>query len=105
MDIRELNFEVIKHESTKGVESAQAATVTLYEDWLGIESVDVSVQKGLSTLFSSSHTQKEKMEKKKKLRQREAHKALKKYCDQGESRKSDHQTNLIQTCQIWNIVV
>jgi hypothetical protein len=65
MDIRDLNLEVEKLESTEDVDSAQAATATLHKDWLDIKSVDVSVQKGLSSLFSSSQAQKVKLENKK----------------------------------------
>ena len=100
MDIRDLDFEVEKLESTEGVDSAQAATATLYEDWLGIKLVDVSVQKGLSSLFSSSQAQNVKLENKKALKSQEAQEALKEYYMQGEPWKSDHQTDLIQICQI-----
>ena len=101
MDIRDINFEVEKLESTEDVNSAQAATMTLHEDWLDIPLVlGGNVRKGLSSLFFSSHTQKGKLENKKKLNVQEAYEAHKKYRDQGESRKSDHQTDLIQMYQI-----
>ena len=100
MDIRDLNFEVEELESTEDVDSAQAAAATLHKDWLDIRSVHISVQNGLSTLFSSSQAQKVKLENKKTLKAREAQKALKEYYKQGEPRKSDHQTDLIQIRQI-----
>ena len=93
MYIRDLNLEVEKLESTEFVDSCHAATATLYKDWLDIKSVDVNVQKSLSDLFSS----KEKLENKKLLKAREA---FGKYYEQGEPRKSDHQTDLMQICQI-----
>ena len=99
MDICDLNFEVENLESTEDVDSAQAAAATLHKGWLDIRSVHVSVQNGLSTLFSSSQAQKVKLENKKKLKAREAQKALKEYYKQGEPRKSDQQTDLIQICQ------
>ena len=93
MYIRDLNLEVEKLESTEVVDSCHAATTTLHKDWLDIDSVDVNVQKNLSDLFSS----KEKLELKKSLKAQEA---FGKYYEQGEPRKSDHQTDLIQICQI-----
>jgi len=51
VDIRDLNFEVEKLESAEGVDSAQAATATLHEDWLDITSVDVNFQKSLSNFL------------------------------------------------------
>ena len=93
MYIRDLNFEFEKRESTKSIDSAQVATATLYKDWLDIKTVDVS--KGLTNLLSS----KAKRENEKIMKAREA---FWKYCNQGNSRKRkiDHQTNLIQICQI-----
>ena len=100
MDIRDLNFEVEKLESTEDVDSAQAATATLHKDWLDIKSVDVSIQKGLTSLFASSQAQKVKLEIKKTLKANEAHEAFEEYYEQGELRKSDHQTDLIHISQI-----
>ena len=95
MYIRGLNFKVEKLESTVRVDSCHAATATLHKDWLDIKPVDVNVQKSLSDLFSS----KEKQENKKVLKVREAAQealeAFGKYYDQGEPRKSDHQTDLM----------
>ena len=88
MDIGDLNFEVEILESTEGVDSAQAATMTLYEDWLDITSVDVNFQKSLSNFLEG------KTGKRKKVKAQDA------YREQGESRKSDHRTDLIQICQI-----
>ena len=82
MDIRDLDFEVEKLESTEGVDSAQAATVTSHGDWLDITSVDVNLQKGLSN-FLEGKTGKRKIVK--------AQEALERYHKQGEPRKSSHQ--------------
>ncbi len=84
---------VEKLESREGVDSAQAATATLHKDWLDIKSVDVSVQKSLSNLFSS----KEKLENEQNLKTREA---FEKFHKQGELRKGDHRTDLTQVFQI-----
>ena len=100
MYIRDLNFEVEKLKSTEGVDAAQAATATLHNDWLDIESVDVSVQKSLSNLFSSGRAQKERLEIDKSMQVRKASEAFKKYYGQGEPRKSDHRTDLMPICQI-----
>ena len=96
MYIRDLNLEVEKLESTEFVDSCHTATATLHKDWLDIDSVDVNVQKSLSDLFSS----KEKREYKRLLKAREAREAFGKYYEQGEPRKSDHQTDLMQISQI-----
>jgi len=96
MYIRDLNFEVEKLDSTEGIDSAQATTATLHQDWLNIKSVSVNVQKGLSNLFSSDRAQKEKLE----LQVRKAHEASEKYHKQGEPRKGDQQADLTQVCQI-----
>ena len=96
----DLNSELETLKSTEGVGSAQATTATLHKDWLDIKSIDISVQKGLSNLFSSGRAQKEKLEIEKKLQVRKAHEALEKYFKQGEPRTSDHQADLIQICQI-----
>ena len=80
IDIRDVNFEVEKLESTEGVDSAQTAAATLHKNWYDIKSVDVSDQKSLSNFFSS----KEKLENEKRLKAREA---FKKYSKQGEPRK------------------
>ena len=77
MCIWDLNVEFEKLEITEIVDSAQGATTTLHKVWLDTESVDLSVQKGLSNLFSSSRAQKEKMEYK-------AYQAFWKFYDQGE---------------------
>ena len=86
MHIRDINFEVEKLESTEGVDSARAATATWHTNWRDIKAVDVSVQKGLSNLFSSSRTQKEKLENTRKLKAEETHVAFKKYYERGEPR-------------------
>ena len=100
MYIRDLNFEVEKLESTEGVDSCRAATATLHKVWLDINSVDDNVHKGLSRFFYL----KEKLEIKKRLKTREAEQASReafgKYYEQGEPRKSDHQTDLMPIRQI-----
>ncbi|SRR5258706_8398583 len=99
MNIHSLNFEVETLEPTEGIDSAQAATASMHKNWLDIRSVDVSVQKGLSNLFSSGRAQKEKLEIEKELQAGKAREALKKYYKQGEPRKSDHHANLTQVYQ------
>ena len=89
MYIRDLNFEVEKLESTESVDFCDAATATLHKDWLD----KVIVQKSLSDLFAS----KEKLENKKASKAQET---FRKYYEQGEPKKSDHQTNLTPICQI-----
>ena len=93
MYFRDLDVEVEELES--GVDSAQAATASLHKDWLDIKSVDVSVQKGLSSLFSSGRAQREKLEIEKTQKTREERKALEKYAKQGEPRKNDHHAYLM----------
>ena len=83
--IRDLDVEVGKLESREDVDSAQAATASLHKDWLD---VDVSAQKGLSNLFSSSRAQKVKLENEKRLKEQ-------KYFEQGEPRTSDHHAYLM----------
>ena len=95
MYIRDLDVEVGKLESREGVDSAQAATTSLHKDWLDITSVDVSVQKGLSNLFSSSRAQKIKLENEKTLKAQEERKALEEYYKQGEPSKSDYHAYLM----------
>jgi len=97
MCICDLNIEFEKLESTESIDSAQAAAVTSHKEWLGIELVDVNVQKNLSNLFSSGRALKEKRESEKILKVNEA---FKEYSNQGEPRKGDHQTDLIQICQV-----
>ena len=98
--IHDLNFEVEKLESSEGVDSAQVATATLHKDWLDIQSVDVSVQKGLANLFLSARAQKEKLEMEKSRQQRKADEASEKYFRQGEPRKRDHHADLTQIYQV-----
>ena len=88
---RDLQSEFENVKSTEGVDSAQAATATLHNDWLVIKSGDVGVQKSLSKLFSS----KERVERK-------SYEAFERYYKQGEPRKNDNQADLrlIQICQI-----
>ena len=95
MLFRDLDDEVEKLESREDVDSAQAATASSHKGWLDTKSVDVSIQKGLSNLFSSSRAQKEKLETQKKIKALEERTALEEYCNQGEPRKSDHHAYLI----------
>jgi len=97
MCIRDLNIKFENLESTGNVDSAQAAAVTSHKEWLDIKSVDISVQKNLSNLFASGRALKDKLEIEKTLKVEEA---LTGYYKRGEARKSDHQTYLIQICQI-----
>jgi len=83
-----LNIEFENLESTKSVDSAQAATMTSHKEWLDIKSIDVSAQNNPSNLFATSKALKEKQELK-------VYEASKEYYNQGEPRKSDHQTDLI----------
>ena len=85
MDIRDPNFEVEDLESTEDVDSAQAATAAFYEDWRNTKSVDVNFQTSLTNFLGGKHGKR---------------KALRRYYLQGEPRKSDYQTDLIQICQI-----
>jgi len=62
MCIHNLSIEFEKLESTESVDSAQAATATSHKRWLDIQSVDVSVRKSRSNMFSSGRAQKEKLE-------------------------------------------
>ena len=91
-----ITFAFRNLESAGEVNSAQAATATLHKDWRNIESVDFRAQKGLSSLLSSGRAQKEKLEQK----GREGREAFQKYYKQGEPRKSDHETGLMEICQI-----
>ena len=95
MYIHDLDVEVGNLESREGVDSAQAATASLHKDWLEIKSVDVSVQKGLSDLFSSGRTQRKKLDNEKFLKAQEERKALEKYYNQGEPRKCDYHAYLM----------
>jgi hypothetical protein len=96
MCIYNLNIEFEDLESAANVDTAHAATATSHKDWLDVHSVDVSVQKSLSNLFSSARAQKEKLDHEKTLKSQKAHEAFWKYYKQGEPRKSDHQVDLMQ---------
>ena len=97
MYIRDLNFELANLEPTDSVDSAQADTAISHRDWCDIRSVDVSLQKGVSNLLVSRRAQRQKLEYEKAQK---AQKALQKYYEQGEPRKSDYQTELMESCQI-----
>jgi len=77
MCVHDLNIEFEKLGSTESVDLAQAATVTSHKEWLRL-------QKPLPNLFSPNR----------------ALKAFTEYHNLGELRKSDHQTDLTQICQI-----
>jgi len=94
-----LGFEVSTFEPTDSADSAQAATATSYKGWSDIKSIDVIVQRGLPSLLSSGRTQKEK-EKLENEKRQNAKKAFQKYYEHGELRKSEHQTDLMEICQI-----
>jgi len=96
MSIPNLGIEFDKLESTENVNSARAATAISYKNWLDIESVEISVQKGLSDLFSSGRAKKKKLEYQKYMKSEKSEEAFDEYYRRGESRKSDHQVNLIQ---------
>jgi len=83
MCIGDLNIEFEKLESTKSVDSTQAATATSHKEWLDIKSVDFGGQKNLSNLFSSGKALKERQALK-------VHGAFKEYYNHGKPRKSDH---------------
>ena len=99
MCIRDLNFEFKQLDTTEIVDSAQAATVALHKDWCDIKLANVNGPSNLSSLLSSGRAQKkkEKLERKKGTKAREA---FIDYYKQGEPRKIDHQTDLMQVCQI-----
>ena len=104
MRIGDLNFEFFKLKSTDTVDSAQAVTATSHKDWHNIKSVDISRKKSLSSLFSSVQAQKETLEVANKRRLK-AHEAFQKYHKQGDPKKNGHHADLIETRQIWPIVV
>ena len=62
MHIRDIKSEFEKLEQMEGVNFAQTATATSYDRLLDIKSADISIQKGLSNLFSSGRGQKQRME-------------------------------------------
>ena len=92
-----LSSEFGNLESAEGVHSAQAVRATLHKDWLDVKSADVSVQRGVSNLFSSDRAQRQKLENEKVVKAQEA---FKKYHTQGEPMRSDRQADLTQVCQI-----
>jgi len=96
MCIHDLNFELAKLKSTDSVDSAQVETAASYKDWRDIKSVNVSVQKDLSSLLLSGRTQKGKLEKLESEKIWEAQNAFEKYFEQGEPRKGHHQTDLME---------
>ena len=89
----DLNSEFANLASTGRVDSAQAATATSHKDWCDIKSIDVSVRKGLSGLLPLSGDQKQKRENEKSQK---VQTAFQEYYEQGEARKRDHQTELIE---------
>jgi hypothetical protein len=99
MCIHDLNHEYETLELADNVASAQAAAVTSYKDWRDIKSAGASAQISLSSFLSFSRAQ-QATEKRTKEQE-----ALQNYYKRGERRKSDHQTDLMQTCQICHIVI
>jgi len=93
MCIHNLSIEFEKLESTESVDSAQAATATSHKRWLDIQSVDLTVKKSRSNLFSSGRAQKEKLEYEISTLSSDAFVI---YYEQGELRKGDYQVNLMQ---------
>ena len=93
----DLNSEFANLAPTDRVDSAQAATVTSHKDWCDIKSIDVSVQKGLSSLLPLSRDQKRKRENEKTQK---VQTAFQKYYEQGEAWKGDHRVGLIEIDQI-----
>ena len=93
----DLNSEFANLASTDSVDSAQAATATSHKDLCEIKSMDVGVQTGLSSLIPLSRDQKQKRENEKRQK---VQTAFQKYYEQGEARKGDYQTNLIEIVQI-----
>ena len=89
MCLRDVKSEFEKLKPTDEVDSAQAATATLHKDWRDIKSV--GVQNGLSSLLSLVPARKEKLKLK-------ASEAFQKYYMQGEPRKSDPETGLMEIC-------
>ena len=93
MCIRDLNLEFDALESTESVDSVQATTATSHKDYLDMKSVNNSNQISLSNLL----VRKEKLESEKRVK---ADEAFQKYYKQGETRKSDHDVDLMLICQI-----
>jgi hypothetical protein len=99
MCIHDLDSEFEGVKPTNYVDSAQAATAISHKDWRDIKSVDLSVQKSPSSLSSSGGTYEEKLEMNEEKRLK-AQRAFYKYHGKGEPRNCDHQTNLMEICQI-----
>ena len=93
MCIDDLTIEFEKLESTESVDWAQVSTAISHKDWLDTQAVDVSVQKGLSNLFSLGRAQKEKLEYEKSLK---SHTEFERYYKQGEARNSDYRVDLMR---------
>ena len=98
----DLSSEFGHLESAKGVHSAQAVRATLHKDWLDVKSADVSVQTQtrLSSLFSSGRSGRVQREQLEYEKEGKVDEAIEKCRTQGEPRKSDHQADLTQVCQI-----
>jgi len=95
--IGDLNIDFESLESTKSVDSAQAAAVTSYKAWLDIESVGIDFKINLFNSFFPRSALNEMQESLKTLK-RERKVAFREYSNQGEPREHDHQTDLIQIC-------
>ena len=96
--LRGLNLELKNLKSAeivKSVESAQAATATLYNTWQDIKVAEVTPQGRLSNFLSSTSTQKEMLSIEKSKKRARERAALKMYFKQGERKNSDYWINLM----------
>ena len=74
--------------------------MTSYEDRWNITPDGAKAENRLYGLLSLGRAQKEKLENEKRRKRRKNQTAFEKYYKQGEARNVDHQTDLIQICQI-----
>ena len=96
--LRDLNLELKPLKSAeivKSVESAQAATATLYNTWQDIKVAEVTPQSRLSNFLSSADTQREKLVSEEPKKQARERAALNMYFNQGERRNSDYWISLM----------
>ena len=96
--LRDLNLELKNLKSAEiveAVESAQAATATLYNTWQDIKVAEVTPQRRLSDFLSSASTQREKLSSEKAKKRARERAAVKLYFKQGEWRVSDYWTKLM----------
>ena len=93
--LRRLNLEFKNLKQADIVESAQAATATLYKYWQHAKVVEVTPQSRLSNILSSASTQRAKLLDEKARHQNREWEALRKYHTQGERRNSNYWIKLI----------